>query len=161
MQKYGKENVNPSELPQALASFFGSSLFLNIHDNALKGQIQSYLSNSDSTFKLPSLDISLFKKNEMKNNEKIDILEKYVKTEENKIEENSLDKEYDLESGIKSDLIESISSGKIPNENSKIHMRKNSADDFRKKAIYNQMLKNQDNKQENKNENLNIKLSKV
>ncbi len=96
MHKYGKENANTSELPQALASFFGSSLFLNIQDNALKGQIKSYLSNSDSIFKLPSIDVSTFKKNELKNNEKVDILEKYVKTEENKIDENSIDKEYDL-----------------------------------------------------------------
>lgn len=142
-----------------MASFLGSSLYLNIQDNALKGQVQSYLSNPDSVFKLPSVDVSSFKKNDQRNNTKNDILSKYVNTEENKIDENSIDKEYDFESKSKSELEEKASIEKIRNESPKTNMRKSSGDEFRKKAIMNQIKKNLEiNEEENP---FSIKISKV
>ena len=62
-------------------------MVLNINENVLKGQIQSYLSNPESMLKLPPTESSSFKKLEMKIGEKQDIWSKYVNTEENRIDD--------------------------------------------------------------------------
>ena len=151
LNKYGKENSN--EIPKALVSALGSSLFLNIQDNALKGQIQSYLSSPESILKIPSLDVSSFKKN-ANINEKNDILTKYVNTEENRIDEHSCDKEIDLESGgLKIFHKTEDNTDNIPNESPKF---KKSNDEVRKQAIYNNMMKKDEDK-----DSFNIKISKI
>lgn len=112
-------------------------MVLNINENVLKGQIQSYLSNPESMLKLPPTDISSFKKLELKNGEKQDVWSKYVNTEENRIDEHSID--YDIESGKK--IPESQE--KIPNESPNVHHIRNRSmsDDIRRKAILNQAKK--------------------
>ena len=148
-------------MPKYLASLLGSSMFLNIQENALKGQIQSYMSNPESMLKLPSLDkipLSSFKK-EAKNGEKQDLINKYVNTDENRIDEHSND--YDLESGKKVKIErETGSSERIPNESPKVSIRKNDSDEIRKKAIFNQMMKKPIdlNEEEKKEEDMNFSL---
>lgn len=145
MTKSGKENNNPNESSNKLASFFGSSLFLNIQDNALKGQIQSYFSNPDSMNVISSMMKLEFNKT---TNEKNDILSKYVNTEENKIDEHSHDKEFDLLDGNSS----SNSPQKIPNERTTKSPRKISdGDDLRKHVILNQAKKNKEKQGEEEN----------
>ena len=137
-------------------------MVLNINENILKGQIQSYLSNPDSMIKIPLPEISSFKKLEMKNGEKQDVWSKYVNTEENRIDEHSID--YDIESGNKVPQ----SQEKIPSESPNVHHVRNRSmsDEIRKKAILNQAKKSGLDMQEvikkaEENNKFGLKISKV
>lgn len=137
-------------------------MVLNINENVLKGQIQSYLSNPESMLKLPPAEISSFKKLEMKNGEKQDVWSKYVNTEENRIDEHSID--YDIESVKKGHE----SQEKIPNESPNVHHVRNRSmsDDIRRKAILNQAKKSgldlqEELKKEEEYNKFSLKINKI
>ena len=138
-------------------------MVLNINENVLKGQIQSYLSNPESMLKLPPTESSSFKKLEMKIGEKQDIWSKYVNTEENRIDEHSIDYD-DVESGKKAPE----SQEKIPNESPKVHHVRNRSmsDEIRRKAILNQAKKSgldlqEEMKKGEEHNKFSIKISKI